>query len=50
LPDDKQAAFEQQAKESLQAQIDIEAQDQESFEDYVHRYERNLIPPELENS
>lgn len=50
LPADKQAAFEQQAKVSLQAQIDIEAQDQESFEDYVQRYERNLIPPEVENS
>ncbi len=50
LPADKQAAFEQQAKDSLQTQIDIEAQDRESFEDYVQRYERNLIPPEVENS
>ncbi|MBX7021353.1 glutamate--cysteine ligase, partial [Providencia rettgeri] len=49
LPADKQAAFEQQAADSLQAQLDIEAQDQESFEDYVQRYERNLIPPEIQN-
>ena len=44
----KQAAYEQQAALSLQEQARIEAQDDVSFEEYVHRYERALVPPELQ--
>ena len=43
-----QAAYEEQAAESLLEQARIEARDEVPFEEYVRLYERNLVPPELQ--